>query len=832
MAVLAAAPSCSPDHLTAPSTAATVAADLGTPSAAATPNLIIVELMGDPKAVTDANGEWVKLYNPGPVDVDLQNYQVRSSFGTTLYPAGKSEAHTIGSSVVVPVGSCVVRGNNTDNTANGGVNEAYSYGTSITLGNNATDWITISSPTGALLDSVAYSASTVDGTTRTITSSYSVQTGISRVLIDPGQDNTAMAGSNWQSAATATTYGAGDRGTPNSCDYTWRAPAGGVAGPITSIAIVAPNPATVTMGKPLQLTAKALDNGGNVVTADPSRFTWSSSDNAIATVSNTGVVTGVAVSAQPVVITATSSDVTTLSATVSLTVVAPPANVTVSSRTVPLPVGFQTQLFAGGTDLSGNAVSGETIAWSSSNPNVLTVDGRGVITAAGVGSARIRVTAPDGSFGETTVQTESQYFNSSARSGHNIELGLPTDGDPSDDVIIERKQYTISFNTKRGGPNWVSWDLSATHLGNSDRCNCFSADTALARLGAGASMFTTADYIAGGQWDRGHMEPSADQTSTDTENGATFFLSNILPQRHDLNAGPWEKLEIALRDSVRAGREVYQIAGGIFTNGVGLGTLNDAGKIAIPDSTWKIAIIMPANTGLGDVTSPQSATVIAVNMPNVTGISGNGWEMYQTTVARIQRSTGYDFLGRIPEQIQCRMEVRNCPPAAAFTVSSGSALENIQLAFDAHTSSDIDGDALNYAWNFGDGTFASGVQTSHAYTHAGTYTVTLTVTDGHGGVAQAHADVVIRTPSQGIQYLIDSINAQAQRPGGGQTTSLTVKLNSAMAAIRRGDTGAAVNMLGAFTNEVRAMSQSGRLGSDIADKWTRLAGIVVRSLGG
>jgi hypothetical protein len=206
--------------------------------------------------------------------------------------------------------------------------------------------------------------------------------------------------------------------------------------------------------------------------------------------------------------------------------------------------------------------------------------------------------------------------------------------------------------------------------------------------------------------------------------------------------------------------------------------------------------------------------------------------MYQTTVARIQRSTGYDFLGRIPEQIQCRMEVRNCPPAAAFTVSSGSALENIQLAFDAHTSSDIDGDALNYAWNFGDGTFASGVQTSHAYTHAGTYTVTLTVTDGHGGVAQAHADVVIRTPSQGIQYLINSINAQAQRPGGGQTTSLTVKLNSAMAAIRRGDTGAAVNMLGAFTNEVRAMSQSGRLGSDIADKWTRLAGIVVRSLGG
>lgn len=787
--------------------------------------------MGDPKAVTDANGEWVKLYNPGPVDVDLQNYEIRSSFGTTVYPAGKAEVHTVTGSIVVPVGSCVVLGNNTDSSTNGGVNEAYSYGTSITLGNNATDWISVTSSTGALLDSVAYSASTVDGTTRTITSSYSIQAGISRALIDPSQDNTAMAGTNWQSTPTGTTYGTGgDRGTPNSCDYTWRAPAGGEAGPISKVAIVAPNPATVTMGKPLQLTARALDDGNNVVTADPSRFTWSSSDNAVATVSSTGLVTGVAVSAQPVVITATSIDVTTLSATVSLSVVAPPANVTVSSRTVPLPVGFQTQLFPGGTDLSGNPVSGEAITWSSSDTNVLTVDSRGVITAAGVGSAKIRVTAPDGSFGETTVQTESQLFNSSARAGHNIELGLPTDANPGDDIIIERKQYTISFNARRGGPNWVSWDLSASHIGSSDRCNCFSADTALARLGASASMFTTADYVAGGQWDRGHMEPSADQTSTDTENGATFFLSNVLPQRHDLNAGPWEKLEIALRDSAKAGREVYQIAGGVFTNGVGLGTLNDAGRIAIPDSTWKIAVIMPANTGLSQVTSPQAATVIAVNMPNVTGISGNGWEMYQTTVAKIQQSTGYDFLGRIPEQIQCRIEARDCPPAAAFTASSGSALENIPLSFDASTSSDIDGDALNYSWSFGDGATASGVQASHAYSHAGTYTVTLTVTDGKGGTAQAHADVVIRTPAQGMQYLINSINAQGL--GNGQANSLTVKLGNAIAAVLHGSNGLAVNMLGAFSNELNALSQSGQLDNETAGRWTRQVQDVIRSIGG
>jgi endonuclease G len=206
----------------------------------------------------------------------------------------------------------------------------------------------------------------------------------------------------------------------------------------------------------------------------------------------------------------------------------------------------------------------------------------------------------------------------------------------------------------------VSWDLSATHLGASDRCNCFTADTALTRQGVKA--YTTLDFISGGQYDRGHMEPSADQSTTDTENATTFFLSNVLPQRHDLNAGPWEKLEIALRDSVRAGREAYVIAGGIFTGGTGLGTLNGAGNIFIPDSTWKIVVLMPAGEGLSDITSASDVDVIAVNMPNVTGIILNDWPQYVTTVDKIQQSTGYDFLSSLPESIQCQVEGRSCTP--------------------------------------------------------------------------------------------------------------------------------------------------------------------------
>lgn len=84
----------------------------------------------------------------------------------------------------------------------------------------------------------------------------------------------------------------------------------------------------------------------------------------------------------------------------------------------------------------------------------------------------------------------------------------------------------------------------------------------------------------------------------------------------------------------------------------------------------------------------------------------------------------------------------NVPPANAPTASFTFSANGLTLAFNGTPSSDIDGSVVSYAWNFGDGSTTTGVTPSHTYAEAGTYEVTLVVTD-NSGIASPPATQVI-----------------------------------------------------------------------------------------
>ncbi|MGH8502024.1 MAG: PQQ-dependent sugar dehydrogenase [Gammaproteobacteria bacterium] len=238
----------------------------------------------------------------------------------------------------------------------------------------------------------------------------------------------------------------------------------------------------------------------------------------------------------------------------------------------------------------------------------------------------------------------------------------------------------------------------------------------------------------------------------DPNSSATRFFIN------DVGQNTWEEIDegragadygwnvregFCQRGSVTCSRTPAQFTNPIYAYGRNTGCSAVTGAAFVPNGHWpaqyngnylysdytcgKIFRLLPQADG--SYKSQEFATGLgsssAVSM--VFGPYNGGRALFYTTYANGGQIRRISFGGS-----------GNLTPAAVASASPRYGALPLNVSFDGSQSSDPDGDALTFAWNFGDGSPpAFGRNVSHTYSAEGAYFATLTVNDGRGGEAQA-----------------------------------------------------------------------------------------------
>lgn len=218
------------------------------------------------------------------------------------------------------------------------------------------------------------------------------------------------------------------------------------------------------------------------------------------------------------------------------------------------------------------------------------------------------------------------------------------------ELIISHLAYTLSYNTMHNNPNWVAWELTAQETeGTGQRSKEFLPDPLLEER----YQVTTWDYKGSG-YDRGHMCPAADNKWNSRAMTECFYMSNVCPQLHELNAGGWESLESACRRWAKQEGSILIVCGPVYDKEVKTRqgkcstrkqqTIGAEHHVTVPTGFFKC--VMSLRKGQEKAIGFYYANTNAKQTMNDACM----------TVDEIESLTGYDFFVNVPKRLEQRIE--------------------------------------------------------------------------------------------------------------------------------------------------------------------------------
>lgn len=211
--------------------------------------------------------------------------------------------------------------------------------------------------------------------------------------------------------------------------------------------------------------------------------------------------------------------------------------------------------------------------------------------------------------------------------------------------VLVNTGYIVGYADALATPLWAAYrvkDLSPLPQA-AERPDNFDTDTrTIARI-------SSQDYTGSG-YDRGHLAPNyaiATRYGEAAQRG-TFVMSNVIPQKHALNAGLWKDLEMKIATSYPARfAEVWVIAGPVFKKP---SPTLPRSRVPIPEACYMLVI---------DESDGRVRSTAYLFPQDAKGSLDN----YLVSIDEIEARTGLDFLTEFPAEVQAQLETKRASRA-------------------------------------------------------------------------------------------------------------------------------------------------------------------------
>lgn len=234
-------------------------------------------------------------------------------------------------------------------------------------------------------------------------------------------------------------------------------------------------------------------------------------------------------------------------------------------------------------------------------------------------------------FATVSVLFTLSFLSSYAQRGTHDKWGLPAK--TNDGLIIKRGEFHYSFNKLTGFSNWVLYRLGKDDFGAVPRFHGpFFKDSLLP---VDFPRPTNTDFENSG-FDKGHAVRSEERTCNNEANRQTFVMSNVFPQRPELNRGPWLDCERWAEKMCKdSAYEFWIVVGPVYEQGKTEYLSKKNQSLLVPQWVYKVMLVKKPN-------QPKMEK-IAVLMPNINGIRKLDWKSYIVPFSKVEELTGYKF---------------------------------------------------------------------------------------------------------------------------------------------------------------------------------------------